>query len=145
MMTFEPGRVFQGGTYTGNVVSTAAADAVLEFMQTGKVFPQIEKVGTIIMEGYREILTRHNIPHSVNGVPAMFGVFIGDKKAEDWRDLNEANWDMLEEIHRYMIEKGIYPETDGYEPYFLCSDHTEENAAQTLQAFEDGLKHVLKK
>jgi hypothetical protein len=36
------------------------------------------------------------------------------------------------------------PETDGLEPFFLCCDHTEENAAETLQAFEEGLKLALK-
>ena len=44
-------KVFQGGTYTGNVVSTAAADATLEFIQTGKVFEQINMVGGMLIEG----------------------------------------------------------------------------------------------
>lgn len=147
MMTFGPGKVFQGGTYTGNVVSTAAADATLEYMQTGNVFPQIEKVGTMLMEGISEILTRHNMPHVINGVPAMFGVCLTEQKPKDWRDLHEmCDWDTLEAIHLHMLYKhGIFPEPDGYEPYFLCSDHTVEDAAETLQAFEDGVKHVLKK
>ncbi len=146
MMTFGPGKVFQGGTYTGNVVSTAAADATLEFMQSGQVFPQINKVGTILMEGIDEILTRHGIPHVINGVPAMFGVCLTEKQPRDWRDLHHlCDWKTLEAIHLYMLDKhGIFPEPDGFEPYFLCSDHTVEDAAETLQAFEDGVKHVKK-
>jgi glutamate-1-semialdehyde 2,1-aminomutase len=141
MMTLGPGKVFQGGTYTGNVVSTAAADATLEYMQSGKVFPQIEKVGTTLMKGVDEILNRYGIPHFINGVPAMFGVFLGEKQPRDWRDLlTIGDWDMLEKIHGYMIEHGILPESDGFEPYFLCSDHTIDDAAETLQAFEDGVK-----
>ena len=145
MMTFGPGKVFQGGTYTGNVVSTAAADATLEFMQSGKVFPQIEKVGTMLMEGIDEILNRYSIPHIINGVPAMFGVCLTETQPRDWRDLHQmCDWDTLEKIHRYMLDKyGIFPEPDGFEPYFLCSDHTVEDAAETLQAFEEGVKHVL--
>jgi glutamate-1-semialdehyde aminotransferase len=43
-----------------------------------------------------------------------------------------------------MLEKyGIFPEPDGFEPYFLCSDHTVEDAAVTLQAFEEGVKHAI--
>jgi glutamate-1-semialdehyde 2,1-aminomutase len=87
MMTMGPGKVFQGGTYTGNAVSTAAADATLEFMQTGQVFPQIEKVGRVIMDGIDEILNRHGVPHFVTGVPGMFGICFTDKLPRDWRDL----------------------------------------------------------
>ncbi len=144
MMTLAPGKVFQGGTYTGNVVSTAAADATLEFMQSGQVFPQIEKVGRTIMEGIDEILNRYSIPHFINGVPAMFGIALAEKQPKDWRDLHEfCDWEMLEGIHGHMIENGVMPEQDGFEPYFLCSDHTMEDAAETLQAFEDGVKHML--
>jgi len=86
MMNFAWGKVFQAGTYTGNVVSTAAADATLEQMQLGNVFPRIEKIGRTIMDGSSEILARHGIPHTVNGVPAMFGICLTDKKPRDWRD-----------------------------------------------------------
>ncbi len=146
MMALGPGKVFQGGTYTGNVVSTAAADATLEFMQSGKVFPQIEKVGGTLMEGIDEILNRYGLPHFINGVPAMFGVCIAERQPKDWRDLRElCDWETLEKIHGYMIEHGVMPEEDGFEPYFLCSDHTLEDAAETLQAFEDGVKAALGK
>ncbi|NKQ36024.1 MAG: glutamate-1-semialdehyde 2,1-aminomutase [Chloroflexi bacterium] len=146
MMTLGPGKVFQGGTYTGNVVSTAAADATLEFMQSGKVFPQIDKVGTTLMTGIDDILNRYGLPHFINGVPAMFGVCIAEQQPKDWRDLHAlCDWDMLEKIHGYMIEHGVMPEQDGFEPYFLCSDHTLEDAAETLQAFEDGTKAALGK
>jgi glutamate-1-semialdehyde 2,1-aminomutase len=144
MMAFKPGNVFQGGTYTGNVVSTAAADATLEYMQSGQVFPRIEEVGTTLMDGIDEILNRHGIPHFINGVPAMFGICLSETKPHDWRDLHYmGDWEMLGAIHRHMIDNGVMPEEDGYEPYFLCADHTQADAAETLQAFEDGLKYTL--
>lgn len=144
MQSIGPGKVFHGGTYTGNVVSTAAADATLEYMQSGKVFPQIEKVGGMIMNGMDEILNRYSIPHFISGVPAMFGIIFAEHKPNDWRGLFEADWDLYEAIATHMINvHGVMPEPDGFEPYFLCADHTEEDAAKTLEAFEDGLRHAL--
>ncbi len=143
MMTFAPEKVFQGGTYTGNVVSTAAADATLERMQSGKVFPQIEKVGTLLMEGISGILSQHSVPHVLNGVPAMFGISLTETQPTNWRDLLDCNWDMLEAINTHMIENGVLPESDGFEPYFLCAAHNEADAAEKLQKFEDAVKHVL--
>jgi glutamate-1-semialdehyde 2,1-aminomutase len=145
MMGLGPGQVFQGGTYTGNVVSTAAADATLEYMQTGKVFAQLNKVGGMLMAGLAEILKRHSVPHNIHGTPAMFGISLMDTNPRDWRDLQAADWNLYEAIVTYMINHGVMPEPDGLEPWFLCADHTEADAAETLQAFEDGLKHALAK
>ncbi len=143
MMSFAPGKVFQGGTYTGNVVSTAAADATLERMQSGEVFPQIEKVGTTLMKGISAILDRHSIPHVINGVPAMFGICLTETQPTNWRELQDCNWDMLAAINKHLIKNGVMPESDGFEPYFLCAAHNDADAAETLQKFEDAVKHVL--
>ena len=145
MMSMAPGKVFQAGTYTGNVVSTAAADATLEYMQTGQVFEQINRVGGILMKGIGEILTRHDVAHHIDGTPGMFGVTPMETKPKDWRDAQLADWKLYEEIVTHMIDNGVMPEPDGLEPWFLCADHTEADAAETLQAFEDGVKHALGK
>jgi glutamate-1-semialdehyde 2,1-aminomutase len=144
MMHFAWGKVFQAGTYTGNMVATAAADATLELMQAGKVFPQIEKIGRIVMEGSSEILNRHGVAHTVNGVPAMFGVCLTDKILRDWRDIHETDVTMMKAIHHHMTNNGVMIEGDGFEPYFICSAHSEADAAETLQKFEEALVYAMK-
>jgi glutamate-1-semialdehyde 2,1-aminomutase len=145
MMMIAPGKVAQGGTYTGNAAATAAADATLEFMRSGKVFPQIEKVGGLLMSGIHEILNRLDVPHRIHGVPAMFGISFGDFDPHDWRDLEKCDWELYEHIGMELIENGVMPDPDGREPWFLCSDHTVEDAAETLQKFEDAVKVVLER
>ena len=143
MMSIEPGKVAHGGTYTGNVVGTAAADATLEYIKTGKVFDRINKVGGSLMRGMGEILNHHGVPHYVHGTPGMFGISLGKKKPRDFRELHEfGDWDLFATISAQMRENGIMME-DGFEPFFLCSDHTEADAAETLEKFEDALKHAL--
>jgi glutamate-1-semialdehyde 2,1-aminomutase len=146
MMMLEPGKVAHGGTYTGNVVGTAAADATLEFMKTGKVFENLNRVGAILMEGIGQILTRHGLAHHIHGTPAMFGITLCGRKPRDFRELYELpDWEMYKEIVMHLIENGVMPDPDGLEPWFLCSDHTNEDAAETLQKYEDAIKHVHKK
>lgn len=145
MMTIKPGQIFHGGTYTGNVVSTAAADATLEYIQTGKVFEQIDHVGGMLMEGIAEILNRYGMAHHIHGTPGIFGITMGEQRPKDWRDAQLADWDLYEKIVLHMIENGVMPEPDGHEPWFLCADHTEEDAAETLQKFEDGVQDALGK
>lgn len=146
MMMVEPGKVAHGGTYSGNVVGTAAAEATLEFMKIGPVFENLERVGTTLMQGIGEILTRHGVAHYVHGTPAMFGITLGEAKPRDFRDLYSLpDWEMYEEIGMHLVENGVMAEPDGLEPWFLCSDHTDEDAAETLQKYEDAVKHVLNK
>ncbi|MDM8518481.1 guanitoxin biosynthesis PLP-dependent transaminase GntE [Anaerolineales bacterium HSG6] len=144
MMHLMPGKVFQGGTYSGNVVSTAAADATLERIQSGEVFVQLNKIGGILMDGISEILTRYDIAHHLHGTPAMFGITLSEQKPHNWRELNEmCNIELYSDIISHMIDNGVMPEDEG-EPWFLCADHTEADAAESLQKFEDGVKEALK-
>lgn len=145
MESVGPGKVFHGGTYTGNVVSTAAADATLEYIQSGKMFEKINRVGGMLMDGIGEILNEHSVPHFIHGTPGMFGITFCEEKPRDWRDLNKADWELYETIANHMIDNGVMPESDGFEPFFLCSSHSEADAAETLTAFEAGVKHALGK
>jgi glutamate-1-semialdehyde aminotransferase len=72
----------------------------------------------------------------------MFGFSFSATKARDWRDLQTADWKLYEEIVLDMVDNGVMPEPDGLEPWFLCSDHTEGDAAETLQKFEDAVRRA---
>lgn len=143
MMTLTPGKVFQGGTYTGNVLSTAAADATLACIQSGRPFAQLNRVGGMLMRGLSEILNRHGIAHHLHGSPAMFGLTFSETKPRDWRDLRRGDRELYQKIGLYLIEHGIMPEPDSLEPWFLSAAHTEADAAEALQVFEDGLRQAL--
>jgi glutamate-1-semialdehyde 2,1-aminomutase len=144
MMSIEPDKVAHGGTYTGNVVGTAAADATLECINTGSVFNDINRVGGTIMAGIAEILNRLGIAHYIHGTPGMFGITFGERMPKDFRELHDfCDWDLYEAIGTHMVEHGIFIEPDGYEPWFLCSDHTDQDASETLQKFEDAVKDTI--
>ena len=41
-----------------------------------------------------------------------------------------------------LIERGVMPESDGREPWFLCYSHAEELIDETLTVFEQVVKEV---
>ncbi len=76
----------------------------------------------------------------------MFGITLSEKKPQDFRDLFELpDWKMYEHIAMHLIENGVMPDPDGLEPWFLCADHTDADAAETLQKYEDAVKYTLNK
>jgi glutamate-1-semialdehyde 2,1-aminomutase len=143
MMVVEPGRVSHGGTYTGNVVGTAAADATLEILETQPIIETIFQRGQKLMDGIHEVLTRAGIPHFVTGLPSVFSFILGtDEEPTDFRAYLQGDAALYERLVMALLERGVMPDADGREPWFLCYSHSEQDIADTLTTFEDALKTV---
>lgn len=143
MMTIEPGKVAHGGTYTGNVVGTSAALATLEIIENEAIHEKINQCGTRIMGGIREILTRAEIPHYVTGLPSMFSFILGtDEPPHDFRAYCMGDGNLYEELALGLIKRGVFPDADGREPWFLCAALTVSDVDETLTAFEDAVNDL---
>jgi len=141
MMTIEPGAMAHGGTYSANVVATAAADATLEILATEPVIETINQRGKALMTGIDEILTEADIPHALLGLPSMFGIFLGsDQGPADFRAYHTGDGKLYEEISMGLIKRGVQPDADGREPWFLCYALSEADVAETLNIFNDSVK-----
>lgn len=146
MMTFAPGKVFHAGTYSGNMVSTAAADAVLEQIQSGRVFAHLEQIGRLFMAGLAEICTRHSLPYQISGAPAMFGFCFAEERPRDWRELmTKGNWALSRKVWAHLIANGVWPEPGGVEPFFICASHSAADIEKALTLFEDGVQLALQR
>ncbi len=143
MMTVEPGAVAQGGTFAGNVVGTAAANATLEILEREPILDTIQTRGRTLMDGIREILTESGIPHAVTGLPAMFGIFLGEGSApQDYRRYMTGDAELYEKIIMECASRGVLPDADGREPWFLCAALSEEDVSTTLSVFNDAVRAV---
>ncbi len=141
MMTIQPGKMAHGGTYSGNVVGVAAADATLEILENEPVIETINARGTALMEGIDEILTEQGIPHVVTGVPSMLSILLGiEEEPHEFRDYIKGDDELYEEIAVELIARGVQPDSDGREPWFLCAALSEEDVAYTLDAFNEAVK-----
>ena len=144
MASVGPGRTAHGGTYCGNVVGTAAADATLEIIAQGKALKAVEARGKALMKGIHGILTDADIVHHILGVPSMFGIAFCEEKPTDYRTWINTDADLYDGIMTAMIEKGAMPEPDGREPWFLCAALSEKDVEDTLNYFEDAVKQMQK-
>jgi glutamate-1-semialdehyde 2,1-aminomutase len=140
MASVGPGRTAHGGTYCGNAVGTAAADATLEIITKVGALETVKARGETLMTGIHGILTDADIPHSMLGVPAMFGFSFGEEEPVDYRSWQRIDEEMYEEIMWGLVERGAMPEIDGKEPWFVCAALSEKDVADTLSYFEDAVK-----
>jgi glutamate-1-semialdehyde aminotransferase len=79
----------------------------------------------------------------VMGVPAMFGFALGtDLQPRDLRSYHKSDINLYEHLAMKLIQRGVQPDADGREPWFLCYSLTEADVARTLQVFEESLAEL---
>lgn len=139
-----PEKVVHGGTYASNPVSLAAADATLDEILSNHVHPKIEKFGSKLMKGIREILQEKKIDGIVQGYPSMFQVlFTTQERIYNYRDLLKCNLDLFAKLHVLLLSKGVMFDEDNGEPIFTCAAHDEKDLKHTLNAIEECLPIAL--
>ncbi len=134
--------VAQGGTFTNNKPGVAAAWATLTVLQREPVLKTIEMRGKRLMDGIRSIFTEAGIPVCMNGYPAMFSFAIGVEKVSDQRSWNESEKEYYLALIEAMIARGVMPDHDPREPWFLCYSHSETDIDTTLNVVRDSVKTV---
>jgi len=138
-----PQMIPHGGTYTGNAIATAAAVATLEEIEAGAL-ARVEAHGRRLMSGIEGILKDRGLPAVVQGPPSMFGVVFTDKEQVlDYRDWAASDHDTYEEVILKLFEKGVMPDKDSREPWFVSAAHSDGDAERVLEAFDEALREVL--
>lgn len=134
--------VAQGGTYTNNKPGVAAAWATLTLLQKQPILKMIEQRGKRLMAGLKKIFEEADIPVVFSGYPAMFSFSIGVEKVTCQRDWNESDKDYYLALVEAAIERGVMPDHDPREPWFLCYAHSEEDIDRTLEVYAQVVKTV---
>jgi len=125
--------------------SAIAAAATLKILESEPVHDTIQKRGRLLMSGMQEILNDAGLPGVVLGVPSMFGLALGlEQEPLDLRGYHKADAELYETICMQLIERGVQPDADGREPWFLCYSLSEQDVAETLSVFEDVVKGVIR-
>jgi glutamate-1-semialdehyde 2,1-aminomutase len=136
--------VAQGGTYTNNKAGIAAAYATLKLLQTKPILKSIEGCGKRLMDGLKDIFEDNDIPAVFSGHPAMFSFAIGVDKVTCQRDWAKSDQGMYEELIAKAIDRGVMPDNDAREPWFLCYSHSDADIDETLNVYAEIVKEVKK-
>jgi glutamate-1-semialdehyde 2,1-aminomutase len=134
--------VSQGGTFTNNKPGVAAAWATLKILQREPVLKTIEKRGQRLIAGITSILNEANLPFSMQGYPAMFSFAIGVEQLSDQRTWQKSETDYYLAIVEALVERGVMPDHDAREPWFLCYSHNEKDIDDTLTAMREAVKQA---
>jgi glutamate-1-semialdehyde 2,1-aminomutase len=134
--------VSQGGTYCSNAVGVAAADVTLGLLEDGQVLQAIAAQGYKLQDGIHDVLVEAGIPHQIQGPGAMFGVLFMEKAPTEFRDIRLHNATLYEAIAMELVARGVVPDPDAREPWFLCAAHGDAVVNETLEVFAEAVAAV---
>lgn len=137
---FSTGGVVHGGTYNSQPIAMAATAATLKAL-TPALYAGIEKTGSRMMDGMREIFASTGITATVAGFPQVFHVAFGlDAPARDYRDLARMNRPAYIAFTTALLERGVRALERG--AWFLSSEHDDQVIDATLAAAKEAAREI---
>ena len=143
-ISFEEGGVTHGGTYTANMVALSAAKATLTVLKDTNALDIINTVGQNIQALLSRVFNKFNIEHCFAGPDSMFGVHLGNKVPENYRDWKQTNSELYTRFALNLIENGIMLEPDSREPWFICEAHNSVDLLWLEKIAEQSMAEALK-
>jgi glutamate-1-semialdehyde 2,1-aminomutase len=134
--------VAQGGTYTNNKPGIAGAYATLTILKSQPILNTIAQRGARLMDGLEEIFEENGIPVAMTGYPAMFSFSLGMEAVTCQRDWVKSDHEMYIKLVEKAIERGVMPDHDAREPWFLCYEHRDADIDETLNVYAELVKEV---
>lgn len=128
-------RVVHAGTFNGNPISLAAADAALCVLSGGHgcVLNQIHRLGKQLMAGIARLAAQARVPCLINGIgPAFHISFTLRKTMHNYRDILDCDLEARDRFIEAMLEQGIYLIPDGR--WYLSAAHNQTHVDATLEA-----------
>jgi glutamate-1-semialdehyde 2,1-aminomutase len=131
-----------GGTYTNNKPGIAAAWATLKILKAEPVIETIEKRGTRLMNGLASIFAENDVKAVLSGYPGMFAFALGVDEVTCQRDWAKSDRERLLRLAEAAMDRGVMPDYDPREPWFLCYQHSEADVDRTLEVYSEIVKAV---
>jgi glutamate-1-semialdehyde 2,1-aminomutase len=131
-------RVVHAGTFNGNPVVLAAAEAALEALSrdNGAALDRIRRHGELLMSGIRSLALESRTPLLINGVGAAFHLsFTRRTEMRTYRDTLDCDVLQRDAFLEAMLGRGVYLLSDGR--WYVSAAHDEADIQHTLGAVEE--------
>jgi glutamate-1-semialdehyde 2,1-aminomutase len=131
------GTVHQYGTFNGNPLVMAAAQATLTEVLDDDAYRHLERANERLRAGCDEIIGRYGLPCYTEGMGAKGCVVFSPRPLREYRDyLTMVDDDLSTLAWLYHMNHGIFMTPGVEEEWTLSIAHTDEHLDRYLAAFE---------
>jgi glutamate-1-semialdehyde 2,1-aminomutase len=132
------GPCYQAGTLSGNPLSVAAGQAMLDLL-TPAVYEQLERTGARLEAGITAAIGKTGGGARVQRVGAMMAVYFRDEPVTSLADARTCDLDRFGRVFQGLLERGVYIAPSGYEAAFVSAAHDDAAIDATIAAWEGAL------
>jgi glutamate-1-semialdehyde 2,1-aminomutase len=137
------GTVSQYGTFNGNPLVMAAAEAALTRVLTDDVYEHFEATNRRLLDGCQQIIEAHGLPAYTEGLGAKGCVVFSADRLFEYRDyLTKVDDELSRLAWLYHMNHGIFMTPGTEEEWTLSIAHSDEDLQRYLDAFEAFAKDV---
>jgi glutamate-1-semialdehyde 2,1-aminomutase len=131
------GTVHQYGTFNGNPLVMAAAEAALTKVLTAEAYEKLEATNEALLSGCRKLIEQYGLPAYTEGLGAKGCVIFSAERLYEYRDyLTKVDGDLSTLAWLYHMNHGIFMTPGVEEEWTLSIAHDDEHIARYLEAFE---------
>ena len=137
------GRVYQGGTLSGNPLAMAAGLATLRAMDaTTDLYEALEARGAQLQAGLEEGARAAGVPLVVNRVGSMITPFFTDAPVTDDAGAQAADLRAFARWFHGLLTRGVYWPASAFECAFLSYAHGEEEVSRIVSAAAEAFEEA---
>lgn len=131
------GTVSQYGTFNGNPLVMAAAEATLTKVLTDDVYERFEATNQRLLDGCQQIIDTYGLPAYTEGIGAKGCVVFSPERLYEYRDyLTKVDEELSRLAWLYHMNHGIFMTPGTEEEWTLSIAHSDEEIQRYLDAFE---------
>lgn len=124
-----------GGTFNGNPMAMAAAQATLDVLAAGNgaALAHANRIGELLKDGIRECARQAGIALTITGFGAAFSLhFTSRTELTNYRHTLEDDKELLGRFLRLALDEGLYLLPDGR--FYVSTVHSEREVGDTIEA-----------
>ncbi|MFB2623715.1 glutamate-1-semialdehyde 2,1-aminomutase [Methanothermobacter marburgensis] len=135
------GSVYQAGTFNGNPVSVTAGLETLKILDD-KVYSSLERMGSHLRAGLRDILSDMDLEYQVAGPASMFQIYFTEDEVRNYADAKKSDTELFMKYFHGLLERGVFIPPSQFECCFISAAHEMDHINSTLEIAEDVLSHL---
>jgi glutamate-1-semialdehyde 2,1-aminomutase len=137
------GKVHQYGTFNGNPLVMAAAEAALTEVLTEDAYPKLENTNERLKAACQEIVDRYGLPAYTEGMGAKGCVIFAPEPLREYRDyLTKVDGELATLAWLYHMNHGIFMTPGVEEEWTLSIAHSDDDVERYVNAFEAFAREV---
>ncbi|MCL6445393.1 MAG: aspartate aminotransferase family protein [Alicyclobacillus sp.] len=134
--------VVHAGTFNGNPLSLAAAQATLTELNDPQIYRHLESLGRMLAEGMQHVVSGCKIPCAIHQIGPIVQLIPGVTRATDYSDFAQGDWKFYDLLSVELLRRGILVMPGGR--WYLSTAHSEQDVAYTVECLADAIGAVVR-